>query len=152
MVNACMWHKLGTQRRCKLTPNSQRAHMNYLTVGSFWGCTVSSQQTHKMSSPCSGSSELTVWVVNSRKAQSKLTLWGNFASSLWPTECTQMSPPWDNSGELSVSGVLAHTFTGKQSKIKAESVVLTALVVLKQLEAGKSWCTDIWINLLKAFS
>ena len=28
------------------------------------------------------------------------------------TECPQMSPPWDNSGELSVCMVLAHTFTG----------------------------------------
>ena len=91
------------QWRCKLMPYSQKAHLNYPMVGSFLGHSVSSQWTHKksshrelwafcefatltvsllwaireiipMNSPCSGSSELTVWVANSRKAHSKLTV------------------------------------------------------------------------------
>ena len=41
-----------THWRCELAPYSQRANMNYLTVGSFWGHSVSSQWTHKMSSHC----------------------------------------------------------------------------------------------------
>ena len=31
-----------------------------------------------------------------------------------------MSPPWDNSGELSVSMVLAHTFTGRRLPVVAK--------------------------------
>ena len=52
-----------TQWRCELTPYSQTAHLNYLMVGSFWGHSVSSQWTHKISSHC----ELAVsfpWVCN----------------------------------------------------------------------------------------
>ena len=41
-----------TQWRYELTPYSQRAHLNYLMVGSFWGHSVRSQGTHKISSHC----------------------------------------------------------------------------------------------------
>ena len=55
--------------RRELTPYSQRAHLNYLTMGSFWGHSANSQRTYKMSSHC----ELAVsflWVCSSH---SKLT-------------------------------------------------------------------------------
>ena len=34
-----------TQWRCELTPNAQRAHLNYLTVGSFWVHSAHSEVT-----------------------------------------------------------------------------------------------------------
>ena len=52
-IYAILCHKctsLSFQWRCELTPYSQRTHLNYLTVSSFWGHLVSSQLTHKMSS------------------------------------------------------------------------------------------------------
>ena len=64
-----------------------------------------------MSSPCSGSSELTVRVVNSRKAQGKVHQFYEFTVR-W-LSVLKLSPPWDNSEELSVSMLLAHTFTGE---------------------------------------
>ena len=51
---------LVAQWRCELTPFSQRAHLNYLMVGSFWGHSVNSQGTHKMSSNCELPRELSV--------------------------------------------------------------------------------------------
>ena len=66
--------------RCELTPYSQIAHLNYVTVGSFWGRSVTSQWNHKMSSHweiavsfqwvCNPYLELTVWVANSQGAHS----------------------------------------------------------------------------------
>ena len=94
-----------SQWRRELTPYSQKAHLNYLRVGSFWGHSVSSQWTHKMSwhlklavrflwvcnlhrelIPTTAwwahwmisqiaHSKLTMWVANSRKAHCKLTVW-----------------------------------------------------------------------------
>ena len=50
--------------RCELTPYPQRAHLNYLTLGSFWGQSISSQWTHNMTSHCelSVSLQLPQWV------------------------------------------------------------------------------------------
>ena len=110
-----------------------------LMVGSFWGHSVSSQWTYKMSSYCElawafcefatqtvssllplhgeligmisriAHSKLMVWVANSLKVHCKLTVWAHLESSLW---ANWVSSKRDNSGELSVSMVLAHTFTG----------------------------------------
>ena len=67
-----------------------------------------------MSSPCSCSSAPTVWVANLRTAHSKLKVRAHLVSLLWANwVSSKYSPPWDNSGELSVSMVLSHTFTGK---------------------------------------
>ena len=92
-----------------------------LMASSFWGHSSSSQQTHKvsshceiavsplgvcnshcehavsyswdhpMSSPCSGSSELTVRVASSLKANCKHTVWAHLVSSLL-AECPQNEP------------------------------------------------------------
>ena len=62
------------QYRCELTPYSQWAHLNYLTVDSFWGHSVGSQWTHKMSSHC----ELAVsfpWDCNSNSELTACTAW-----------------------------------------------------------------------------
>ena len=49
------------QWRRELTPYSQRAHLNNLTMGSLWGHSVSSQRTHEVWACCklSLSSQLT---------------------------------------------------------------------------------------------
>ena len=108
-----------TQWRCELTPYSQRVHLNYLTVGSFWGHLVSSQWTHKMRSCCKlavsfpwvcnshseltattawwahqvisqiAHSKFTVWVANSQKAHSKLTVWVILWVHCDVTQCPQ---------------------------------------------------------------
>ena len=65
-----------------------------------------------MSSPCNGSSELTV----SRKLMESLQQARSVSSSCEFTvrklSVLKMSPPLYNSDELSVSMMLAHTFTG----------------------------------------
>ena len=40
--------QVASQWRRELTPYSQRPHLNYLMVGSFWGHSVGSLWTHKM--------------------------------------------------------------------------------------------------------
>ena len=86
-----------TQWKCELTPYSQRPHLNYLTVASFWGHSVSSQWTHKTSSHCvlSVSLQLTPWacselfVISSQWAHHAVAaLWvglllDHCVSSLW---------------------------------------------------------------------
>ena len=127
-----------TQWRCELTPYSQRAHIEYLMLGSFWGHSVSSQWTHKMSSCCelSVSLQLTQWahcyhcmVSSLGWSHDLLTVWVSVSCKLMESsqqahgkssscEFTvsylsvhKMSSPWDSSGEVSMSMVLAHTFT-----------------------------------------
>ena len=59
---------------CELTPCSQRADLNYPMVGSFWGHSVSSQWTHKMSSHCE-LAESFPWVCNSHIELTATTAW-----------------------------------------------------------------------------
>ena len=69
--NVCLNH---AKWRCELTPYSQRAHVNYLTVGSFGRHSISSQWSHKISSHC----ELAVsfpWVCNSCNELTASTAW-----------------------------------------------------------------------------
>ena len=49
-INEENW--LPTQWRCELTPYSQRAHLNYLMMGSLSGHSFSSQWTQKMTPHC----------------------------------------------------------------------------------------------------
>ena len=57
--------------RCELTPHSQRAHIEYLTVGSFWGHSASS---HKMSSHCEHAVSF-LCVCNSHRELAATTAW-----------------------------------------------------------------------------
>ena len=61
---------------------AERAHMEYLTVGSFWGHSAHSELTM-------AHSKLTVWVANSQKAHSKLTVWVILWVHCDVTECPQ---------------------------------------------------------------
>ena len=62
------------QWRFQLTPYSQRAHLNYLMVGSFAGQSVKSQWTHKMSSHCELAMSF-LWVWNSHRELADSTAW-----------------------------------------------------------------------------
>ena len=104
------------QWRCDLTPYSQKARLNYLMVGSFWGHSISSQWTHKVSSHC----VLTLsfpWVCNSHHELALSYSWDQPISppcsgSSELTEISLLTSLWRYSGEPIVSMVLAHTFIG----------------------------------------
>ena len=68
-----------SQWRCKLTPYSQKAHLNYLTVGSFWGHSVSSQRTHKMTHTVS-----LLWAFREFADHTMSLLWAIHEITRWP--------------------------------------------------------------------
>ena len=81
--NAHLWHvtksivgdlTVSIVWRCELIPYSQRAHLNYLTVGSYRGYSVRSQWTHKMISSCALAVSF-LWVCNSYSELTATTAW-----------------------------------------------------------------------------
>ena len=101
-----------TQRRCELTPYSQRAHLNYLTVGSFldtqlaqselsrWAHTVSlllafHEFATRTMSLLWAICEITWWAHHAAVAVSSLwvgLLWAHSVSYLW-SHCRLQIPP-----------------------------------------------------------
>ena len=109
-VSSISGHSVTSQWTHKITHTMCELGMSFPWVCNSLGeLCVSYLWDHQMSSPSSGSSELTVRVANSRKAHRKLTVWAHVLSSLWAdwVSC-KWAQPWDNSGELSEYGVSSH--------------------------------------------
>ena len=92
LMERSFWgHLVSSQWTHKMSPHCELAVSPPWVCNSHHELAVSYLWDHPMSSPCSGSSELTVRVANSREAYCKLTVWAHLVSSLW---ANRVSSKW----------------------------------------------------------